>query len=553
MAGLRRQGWARVLTAVNAATIGVLASLLSCETLPRTTWQPAGDAQVAGDAATASDAAVAPALPAATTAELTVVVAGDPGNFRLVESASAAARLIAMGSVFEPLIAFDREADAYVPRLALTWTANDAGRDWTISLRAATFHDGTPVTARDVQFSLDSARTIATQYKGQLATVTSITVVDAQTVRVRTDVPDGYLLRVLCEIPIVPAHVYGKRGAVPLPIGSGPFKVTSRQAGELRAARYDNYWGAPAGVASLHFRFSRDARQLGEWIASKTTDMALGLPASLAEAVAARGLVPLELAPRLRYAVLRADKPPLDDPRVRRALSAFIDRTSQTGAALRNDVPINSLAWPGGPLDVESSQVVAGAPASLGSDLLAQAGWVDTNRDGLRDRAGQVLRVNALFVDRGTTSRQRWPDEAAPLIAAWKAAGIGVEMTFAPESVVQTRLRNGAFGVAVVETEVWRDADLTAMLGTGGSQNLGRFSSPQSDVLLRELRASQRPEARRATAALLARELAEQMPIVPLARSAGRGAFAASLAGVAARGGWVDFAKVTRRPGPINQ
>ena len=59
-------------------------------------------------------------------------------------------------NVYETLTRWDPDQGAVVPVLATAWTSNEAGTEWTFTLRQdVTFHDGTPLTAHDVKASLD--------------------------------------------------------------------------------------------------------------------------------------------------------------------------------------------------------------------------------------------------------------------------------------------------------------------------------------------------------------------------------------------------------------
>ena len=100
-------------------------------------------------------------------------------------------------ALYSPLVGYDKTG-AVVPRLAQSWEQPDA-RSIVFHLRAgAKFHDGTPVTADDVKFSLDrildpaAGATLRSNLQGA-----TVTVVDAATVKVEKPSPDATLLAVL--------------------------------------------------------------------------------------------------------------------------------------------------------------------------------------------------------------------------------------------------------------------------------------------------------------------------------------------------------------------
>ncbi len=125
-----------------------------------------------------------------------------------------------------------------VPDLASRWSTSDDGRTWTFELREDAFwHDGQPVTAADVSFTIHTLQD--PDYAGPRSTSWSGVTVQAvgeRTVRFTLDTPIGGFLQaatqpiapahLLADVPVtsLPDHSFGER-----PVGSGPFALVSRE------------------------------------------------------------------------------------------------------------------------------------------------------------------------------------------------------------------------------------------------------------------------------------------------------------------------------------
>ncbi len=146
-----------------------------------------------------------------------------------------------------------------VPGLAESWTLlNDT--TWQFKLRPGVkFHNGDPLTAEDIKFSIEASRDPAqkTIFATSFATIDRIDIVDPLTVNLVTKAPDGVLPGKLSMYPgyVIPQKYFLKVGYDAFnrePIGSGPYKYKSRTPGvrlELEANR--SYWGTPPNADGI--------------------------------------------------------------------------------------------------------------------------------------------------------------------------------------------------------------------------------------------------------------------------------------------------------------
>ncbi|MDO6526440.1 extracellular solute-binding protein [Motilimonas sp. 1_MG-2023] len=128
----------------------------------------------------------------------------------------------------------------------------------------ATFHDGHPITSEDVIFSFNTLIEQGNpQYKSYYAGVDQVTAIDPLTVRFDFKPGDNRELPlILGELPILPKHYWQQRdfsrSSLEVPLGSGPYKIASFDAGrKVVYQRVKNYWAADLNVNKGRHNFDR--------------------------------------------------------------------------------------------------------------------------------------------------------------------------------------------------------------------------------------------------------------------------------------------------------
>lgn len=127
--------------------------------------------------------------------------------------------------------------------LATKYELSPDGLVWTFNIRDdAKFTDGKPVTAEDVAFTLETAKTA--QGSVDLTYMKSAVAKDATTVEITLSRPTSIFLNTLASVGIVPKHAYGADYGRN-PIGSGPYKFVEWQPQEkLVFVANEDYYGA---------------------------------------------------------------------------------------------------------------------------------------------------------------------------------------------------------------------------------------------------------------------------------------------------------------------
>lgn len=211
------------------------------------------------------------------------------------------------------------------PALAERWYNIDE-RTWRFRLRhGAVFHDGRPLTASDVVFSLQRARRLPTsEFKSYLAAVESVREVAADEVEIVTQRPNAVLLARLAFVLIVPKD---SPSPIQKPVGTGPFRAADPIGTDLvRLVAFDRHWNGKPPQGEVDMVVVRDADRTRALLDGRV-DLLLEVNPSQVDAIRAAGLrVVSNPGPSVDVLQMRVDAPPFKDPRVRRAVSLALDR-----------------------------------------------------------------------------------------------------------------------------------------------------------------------------------------------------------------------------------
>ncbi|HEX5724099.1 MAG TPA: ABC transporter substrate-binding protein, partial [Longimicrobiaceae bacterium] len=244
--------------------------------------------------------------------------------------------------LFTPLIAYDR-ALRPVPRLAERWEVNADTTLLTFHLRRDVYwHDGAKTTAADLKFSYDRARDPSTGfiYSGLWTYYGEAEAPDSFTFRVRMRPHAEYLdvWRVFAPVPrhllqdVPPAELKRHPFATRAPVGNGPFRFVSRQAGQRWTFEANPRWPRALGgrpyLDRLVYRVIPEPATLLTELETGGIDVIIAQSSEMAERIRASRRARLVEFPDLVYEhiVWNHRRAPFGDARVRRALTLAIDR-----------------------------------------------------------------------------------------------------------------------------------------------------------------------------------------------------------------------------------
>ena len=460
-----------------------------------------------------------------------------------------------VGPLYETLA--HSEGGKLVPWLAEAFTESGDHLTLTITLRSGVkFHDGTELTSEDVratlQAILEPAHSTA-NFRSLLETVAKLETPDPRTVVIHFSRP--YFLAtwtVLGAVPVLPAHALtGDFDTLPLhraPIGTGPFRFEKWQAGtSMSFTRFEDYWGRPAHLDRLEYRFVKDeAAAVAAW-EKGDFDLMTRIPPGAWRSS--------ETTPRLyqgyrrvyflenTYAWLGFNqrKPLFADARVRKALALLfpaelVNKTVDLGLEPRTTCPY----FPESDSCDAKVQPLPFDPAAAKA-LLAQAGFADTDGDGVLERAGE--RFSFAFLAAAQSQKMA---KLLPLyLDTLKAAGIDARIETVDVSGYMARVRAHDFDAMALS---WSSLDAVqdafqnfhSSQAEAGANYVG-FTDPEVDALLERIRSEFDPVARAALEREVHRRVYAQQAYLFLGRRPALDAFKNRVKGLTPALGWYDL------------
>jgi peptide/nickel transport system substrate-binding protein len=424
---------------------------------------------------------------------------------------------IPLTSVYDTLVyrALDsgtNAGDQFLPGLAESWEMSDDGLTYTFHLRRdVIFHDGTPFTAEAVRANIERVANPDTRSQKAiflLGPFDSVEVVDEYTVAIHLSAPYAPLLDGLAQVYLGMASPAALTEWGPdyqfHQVGTGPFRFVEYVPNDhLTLVRNDDYqWGPTLydhpGLAYLdevEFRFFTDPAGRALALEAGDTDVMGELPPLDAARLRQDNrftIIPVAIPGQSVGLMLNTQRPPLDDVRVRQALLFATDRGAIVQAIFSDESPAAT-----GPLTAATfgydPSLADRYPHNPGeaAALLEEAGWTDSDGDGIREQVGQPLTLDAALMSWGSI-----PEIAQLLGSQWAEVGVKLRTETLTYPAALEVAREGKYHL-IPQSFSGSDPDLLwAYYQSDVPFNWSRVSDPALDKLLDNARSVSDPTQR---------------------------------------------------------
>jgi peptide/nickel transport system substrate-binding protein len=456
-----------------------------------------------------------------------MIIESSPNNLDLRVGTDAQSERVG-GQIFDALVKKDEHYELR-PWLATSWEQPDA-LTWVFHLRdGVRFHDGRPLEAADVAYSIQSLidGSIVTAKGGNFAAVDRAEARDRLTVVVKMKRPDAGLLFNMSD---------GLFGVVPRgsgkdfglhPVGSGPFKfVSAVQDKEVIVERNHDYWADGVNAMTAVTAGAQRIERIRFTVVPDTITSALELKkgsADLASNVVTLDMIhTLEAESNLKvesgagspviYVTFNVTDTLLKDKRVRQAVSCAIDRQAIVDAIWRGQARLANTLLPTGHWAAATDAELAQYPPDVAraQRLLEEAGF-PAGKDGVRMR---------LTMKTSTDETTRLM--AVVLQQQLRAAGITLEIRSAEFGTFYADVTKGAFQIYALrwigsneDPDIFRYAYGSGSFPPKGG-NRGRYSNARVDALLAKASATSDRAGRERDYVEVQQILAEELPGIPL-------------------------------------
>lgn len=423
--------------------------------------------------------------------------------------------------VYDGLIELDQRLQPR-PALAESWT-QVSPTVWVFKLRKnVRFHDGTPFTAEDVVFTfqtlLDPA--LRAPLRGLVTPISKVEAVDPETVRFTLSAPYAPLLRYLDGSQaggIVSKRAVERMGAeyASNPIGTGAYRFVSWQRNSRIVLEANSAsWRGRPGLNQIIFSIVPDNTTRAAAVESGDVDL-IHSPLSPQDVRRLRTVARVSVTQMTglghTYLNINQADPILRDVRVRRAIAYLIPQSTIVRQIYQEmDQPAHSIllpAWTG----IYTDEIAQpGHDIARAKALLAEAGWTDSNRDGILDRGGQ----NFSLVVRTHSEDPNRIQVVELLISILRSSGIDARAEITEFPALVQALIAGTHQIALVGWLGLVDPDrgMYNQFHSKGSQNWERYNNPRVDALLDEGRQKADPLERARIYREVARIIATDLP-----------------------------------------
>ncbi len=306
------------------------------------------------------------------------------------------------GFINEPLISVNEDSQ-YVADLATEWEVSDDALTYTFKLRDdVKFHDGSDFTADDVVFTFETVKeNQADNENVDLSLLDKAEAVDDYTVKFTLKEPNSTFFDGVAQLGIVPSDAYDEKTFGDAPIGTGAWKFVQLDTDQqLIVEANEDYFGGAPEIEKVTF-VSMDNEAAFSNAKSGQLDIVMVQPNYTTETIDGMHIEKLETMDVRNISLpcrepgtakdadgneVKVGNAVTSDVAVRKALNIGIDREqiikdAFNGVGKPAEGFTSNLEW-GNTKEYEDGQV------DEAKKLLEEAGWVDSDNDGIREKDG---------------------------------------------------------------------------------------------------------------------------------------------------------------------
>ena len=428
--------------------------------------------------------------------------------------------------VFNTFITFD-EAGNYVPELAESWTYSKDGKILTLALRQGVeYHNGEPFNAASAKYTIQRAMISAVW----APYVESIETLDDYTLKIvfntyyepfLRDMASGWKSEdYICPITVDPQ--WDPEGEIVDYIGTGPFKLAEYNKDQQAVlVRNENYWGKKPKIQKLVWKYTPDpyaqllALKAGELDIVGEPEHHSSIPFMKISELKSNPdlIVKIHSYGRIQVLEFNCQRPPFDNLKVREALNLAIDRKNMV-SSLFEDVTrpsdlITDPKFTTGPSNIKEGYRYNPEKARA---LLAEAGWVDTDKNGVLDKDGKEFEVE-LIVPMGEANA-----DMISLVVQSQLSQVGVGMKISTLSNASEQRKKGEYDLYLHHSGCL--PSVPGGIGIGGKYHSEgwpfSYHSAELDALIEAAFTTTDPQLRRTKCDEIWTLLHKAYPCIPL-------------------------------------
>ncbi len=372
--------------------------------------------------------------------------------------------------LYEPLVKTDEK---FEPMFALAKTVEINENVCTVKIKSVKFSDGTALTANDIVYSYNLARSSSTTYNAKLYAVASVSATDNTTVVFNLAKKDPYFANVL-DFPIIKAEsdkVQDSDSVKAPPIGAGRYKVDEKRTTLLQN---ENYYGKKGSIKKINLINAPDRESISHFVEIGATDMYYSdiSDGTILRMSGTKYDINLN---NLVYIGVNHHDSRLGLNQLRQALSSGIDRQKICKDAFYNNaMPATGFFNPIWEVTKSLQNIEITENPQITVENLKEIGYNELDSEGYRRKTGSYLGFS-LLVNSENLSRVAVANIIAKQL---KQHGIKITVQSVPYNEYQSRLTNGNFDLYLGEIKITENMDFSSLVLNGGSAAYG-IKAPQ--------------------------------------------------------------------------
>jgi ABC-type transport system substrate-binding protein len=407
--------------------------------------------------------------------------------------------------------------------MAKSWTVSDDEKVYTVKLQnGMKWHDGEPITIEDVKWSIETAMLGsrihstfkasfgniegAQSFKDGADAVSGLKILDGRTLQITMAQPTAFMMHALGQFAPLPEHLLKDEDPAKLhlsehwqlPIGSGPYKIVEREAGDYTILEpFEDYFLGKPKIGKVVFRSFTNivaAAEAGELDFSHTLDVS---QAKQIMEMPHMKVTPIDVG-YMRAMWINMSREPFNDVRIRKALLLALDRESIVddlyegyGVVLPTFI---QPAWQKAGLEPHAYD------PEQAKQLLKEANW----------DADKVVDLGYYYKDEITK------DFMAVVQYMWQQVGVKCEPRLFQGNLVEILYEKKDFDLCYVGLSSPEPQDATERYTTGHKLNAVSYNNPEFDRLVKEGALAMGKDNRKPIYDRIQEVLYEDIPMIPL-------------------------------------
>ncbi len=349
--------------------------------------------------------------------------------------------------IADPLLRYDNATESFVPVLATSWDISEDGLHYTFHLREGVlFHNGVTLTAEAVAKSYERIRDAANPLAGAglLSPVDTIEVLDPLTIRLNMKSVFPDFLSNMDRLWILEPGSFTNPPAGSYVVGCGPFRIVPAEYKidqSMVLEKFAQYWAGEPYLDKIQIRIIPDMATALIELEQGTVDVVQYGSGKDLPRLEALGMQPIIFG-RVNWANVVINLSHVTDVRLRKAIMYAVDQQALIDGAYGGlGDPMYRMGYPGTWL--ENTKVGAAYDPEEAKRILDEAGWKDTNKDGIREIDGKE--IDLYFP---TRNQAEWVAATQMIQQMLREVGIGTHITMAERMPFYDQVRTGDYDIA---------------------------------------------------------------------------------------------------------